>query len=100
MRRIILSATAIGRKTEKNRQAVKPGDVLIMTKGAAYEGSSIIASDFREKISSIAEESQIAFLKSLLEQISVLPESRIAVKCGAKRMHDITEGGVLGRHGK
>lgn len=96
VRRIILSATAIGRKTEKNRQAVKPGDVLIMTKGAAYEGSSIIASDFREKISSIAEESQIAFLKSLLEQISVLPESRIAVKCGAKRMHDITEGGVLG----
>lgn len=96
VRRIVLSATVIGRKAEERPRPVGPGDWLIMTKGAAYEGSSIIASDFQDRIDSLLEKNQIEFLKSLITKISVLPESRIAVKYGAKRMHDITEGGVLG----
>ncbi len=96
VRRIVLSATAIGRKPNKRQQAVEVGDWLIMTKGAAYEAGSIIASDYYEKISSVLQKEQIEFLKNLINEISVLPESKIAMRHGAKRMHDITEGGVLG----
>jgi hydrogenase maturation factor len=94
--RLVLSATVIGRKREHLPQTVYPGDVLIMTKGAAYEGSSIIASDYEDKLTEILTKKQIDFLKNLISEISVLPESKIAIKHHAKYMHDITEGGVLG----
>lgn len=94
--RLVLSATVIGRKKDYVPQKVYPGDVLIMTKGAAYEGSSIIASDYEYKLTNLLTKKQINFLKNLISEISVLPESKIATKYNAKYMHDITEGGVLG----
>ncbi len=96
VRRLVLSATVIGRKKEYLPQSIHPGDVLIMTKGAAYEGSSIIASDYEYKLTQILSVKQINFLKSLISEISVMPESKIAIRNHAKYMHDITEGGVLG----
>jgi len=94
--RLVLVATVIGRKKNFIQQKVVPGDMLIMTKSAGLEGSSIIASDYEERFKTILHKNQIEFLKNLIDEISVIPESKIACLHNAKYMHDITEGGVLG----
>jgi hydrogenase expression/formation protein HypE len=94
--RLVMSATVIGRKKSHEKKKVNEGDVLIMTKSAGLEGGSIIASDYEDKLKGILSEEEIIFLKNLISDISVLTESRTAVENGAKYMHDITEGGVLG----
>ncbi len=94
--RLVLVATVIGKKKNFIRRQVIAGDVLIMTKSAGMEGSSIIASDYEDRIRNILNKNQIEFLKNLINEISVIPEGRIACEHNAKYMHDITEGGVLG----
>lgn len=94
--RLVLVATVIGKKKSFIQQKVNPGDILIMTKSAGLEGSSIIASDYEDKFNNILDKNQINFLKNLINEISVIPESKIACRHNAKYMHDITEGGVLG----
>ncbi|NMC55671.1 MAG: AIR synthase, partial [Eubacteriaceae bacterium] len=94
--RLVLVATVIGKKKSFIQQKVNPGDILIMTKSAGLEGSSIIASDYEDKFNNILDKNQINFLKNLINEISVIPESKIACRHNAKCMHDITEGGVLG----
>ena len=94
--RIVLSATAVGRKSRLSPARVTAGDWIIMTKGAAYEGSAIIAHDFEEKALSVLTDKQTDFLKGLIDALSVVPEAKIALANGALLRHDITEGGVLG----
>jgi hydrogenase maturation factor len=89
-------ATVIGKKKNFIQNEVIPGDVLIMTKSAGLEGSSIIASDYEDRIKNILNKNQIEFLKNLINELSVIPEGRIASLHNAKYKHDITEGGVLG----
>lgn len=94
--RLVLVATVVGRKKCFIQQKVIPGDILIMTKSAGLEGSSIIAYDYEDRIKNVLGKNQIEFLKNLINEISVIPEGRIASGLNAKYMHDITEGGALG----
>lgn len=94
----ILSFTAIGTKSkdslkEKNIEAL---DEIILTKGGGIEGTAIIYNDyanyFRGHISSnLIEEGQ-----NMINWLSVYKEGMLAIENGAKVMHDVTEGGVLG----
>jgi len=94
--RLVLCATAIGRKDQLKKAKVTAGDVLLMTKSAALEGASIIAHDYEDKIKNLLDENQINFLKNMISYISVVEEGKIATENNAKYMHDVTEGGVLG----
>lgn len=97
--RLILSVTAIG-KVQKDRlvmpDRIKPGYRLVMSKTAGIEGTAILASECGEALSEELGESCIKEALSMMDDISVLPESRIAVDTGAVAMHDVTEGGLLG----
>ena len=73
----------------------KPGDEIVMTKWAGLEGTMLIASDHSDRLSGIPDDI-IARARSLSSHLSVVPESRIAIRSGVHAMHDITEGGVLG----
>lgn len=92
----VLSCTVVG-KTNKliPSGGAKIGDSVIMTKYAAMEGTSIFASDKRDKLKGI-DSSTIEKAKNLGNSLSVIAEGRIGSELGANAMHDVTEGGILG----
>ena len=74
----------------------RPGDALVLTKAAALEGSHILASDFAELL---AERVALALLeeaRGYADELSVVPEARLAGHLGATAMHDPTEAGIVG----
>jgi hydrogenase maturation factor len=75
---------------------VRPGDVLLVTKGIAVEGTAIIA---REKSDELAEvdEPLLARCRDFLYDpgISVVQDAAVATAAGeVHAMHDPTEGGL------
>ena len=72
-----------------------PGDAIVMTKWAAMEGTMLIASEHASLLTEVSND-LIDEAKKLDRYLSVVPESRIAMRNGAHAMHDVTEGGVLG----
>ncbi len=80
----------------------KPGMDLVMTKSIGLEGASILAKEKKELLlkrlegTTPAPESILETAAAFDQQLSVLPESRIAVAHGVAAMHDVTEGGIRG----
>lgn len=74
------------------------GDRLLLTKGVAVEGTSIIARELRDDVSARGVDAEtVRRAADFLHDpgISVLREARIAVGAGAVHaMHDPTEGGL------
>ena len=97
--RPVLSVTGIG-KAKKNRLTntsnAKPGMDIIITKWVGLEGTSILAKEKEEELLTRYPRSLVEDAKNFDAFLSVLPESRVAVRNGAVAMHDITEGGVFG----
>jgi hydrogenase maturation factor len=95
----IISSTAVGR-APKGRYVVssgaKAGDYLVLTKGAALEGTAILAADFEDRLRRLLEADILERAQSFRREISVVPEGLAAAALGATAMHDVTEGGVLG----
>jgi hydrogenase expression/formation protein HypE len=73
---------------------VKPGDRLILTKGAGIEATGILATDFRDELEKEISERVLEEGAGRLNQLSVLPEGLI-LNDYATAMHDPTEGGVV-----
>jgi hydrogenase expression/formation protein HypE len=97
--KIVLITTVVGKQKKSDvlkNSDISPGDIVIMTKTAGIEGTAIIATDLEEKLKDRLPESIIEDGKNHAKEISVLKEGMIGGKMGAKYMHDITEGGVLG----
>jgi len=74
----------------------RPGQALVLTKAAALEGSHILASDLAERLGALLPEQLLEEARGYGEELSVVPEARVALEHGATAMHDPTEGGVLG----
>lgn len=74
----------------------RPGDALVLTKAAALEGTSILASDFADRLVGRVPESVLAEARGYRREVSVVPEGLAALELGATAMHDPTEGGVVG----
>lgn len=93
----VTTCTTVLARTPKTKMlcGAKPGDEIIMTKWAGLEGTMLIASDHSDRLSGIPDDI-IARARSLSSHLSVVPESRIAIRSGVHAMHDVTEGGVLG----
>lgn len=72
----------------------KPGDVIILTKGAGIEGTSIIASENEEELKKVFGKELVENAKRFLQKISVVKEALIAAEIGVHAMHDPTEGGI------
>ena len=97
--RMVISATVIG-KAENGKyfsaQGANEGDVIIITKYAGMEGTSIIAADFRHLLNDILTDRELSEAIALSEQISVVKEGLLAKNLPVTAMHDVTEGGILG----
>ena len=100
LERPIISMTAIG-KAPRDRfvrtGGARPGDVIIMTKGVAIEGTAILAMDFADELARAGvPEEVLEGARSFMAEISVVPEALALAEIGVSSMHDPTEGGLLG----
>ena len=93
----VTTCTTVIARTPKARMltGAKPGDEIVMTKWAGLEGTMLIASDRADLLFGLPAET-VERAKALSKHLSVVPESRIAIRHNAHAMHDVTEGGVLG----
>ncbi len=101
LKRPFISMTALG-IVEKNKavrtSGARAGDVIVMTKTAAVEGTAILSTDFAEEL--MARGVPYETIKrgtEFIKKISVVKEALVlAENKYATSMHDPTEGGVLG----
>ena len=79
---------------------VRPGDSLILTKGVAVEGTSILAREAADQLAECGIDADVVERAAgfLFDPgISVLKDARIAAEAGdVHAMHDPTEGGLSG----
>ncbi|KDR95676.1 Hydrogenase maturation factor [Peptoclostridium litorale DSM 5388] len=97
--RIVISSTGIGLKPKADvykAEKIMEGDLLILTKGAGIEGTGIICFEREDELKKAFGEETVEEGKALMDYISVITEGVIGGQSGAKVMHDVTEGGVLG----
>ena len=97
--RMIVSATAIGRQAKAKLIPTKGanlGDCILMTKTAGLEGTAILAHDLEQQLVEALGANVVEKAKTMMHQISVIPEGKIGGNMGVSSMHDITEGGLLG----
>ena len=81
------------------KRSLEPGDVVLLTRGAAIEGTAILARERREQLEALVPAELLDRAARLLFDpgISIVPAARIASDLGAVRaMHDPTEGGIVG----
>lgn len=74
----------------------RPGMDILVSKWIGIEGTSILAKEKEEELSSRFSTSFIDKAKNLDVYISVLSEAAVAVQSGVSAMHDVTEGGIFG----
>lgn len=69
------------------------GDRIVLTKGAAIEGTAIIANDFANRLPE-SSPAEVTRARAFVDEIGVIREAAI-LRSHATAMHDPTEGGVL-----
>ncbi|MCK4952832.1 AIR synthase family protein [Candidatus Bathyarchaeota archaeon] len=75
----------------------KQGDKIILTKGMGIEGTAILASDRRDELLRVFNETFVKKAESFFEKISVVKDALTAFQTGGvSAMHDPTEGGIAG----
>jgi hydrogenase maturation factor len=79
----------------------RPGDRVVVTKGAAIEATALFASTFPERLARAVGEDTVRAADALFERMTVVPEATVARRFGLRdegvtSMHDATEGGVFG----
>lgn len=74
----------------------KPGMDILVTKWIGLEGTSIIAKEKEAELLTRYPKELVETAKQFDSYLSVLPESKVAVKSGVGAMHDVTEGGIFG----
>jgi len=95
----IVTVTGVGKIHEEKvmlSKKIKPGMDIIMTKWAGVEGTSIIAHEGEQQLKSYYNSDLIEVAKSFSQYLSVVKDSKIAMKHNVYAMHDITEGGIYG----
>jgi hydrogenase expression/formation protein HypE len=79
----------------------RPGDAIVVTKGAAIEATALFAATFPERLAEGVGPDVVKAADALFERMTVVPEARVAASFGLREhgvssMHDATEGGVIG----
>jgi len=79
----------------------RPGDAVLVTKGAAIEATALFAATFPARLREKLGDDVVAAGDALFDRMTVVPEAAIASRFGLRdegvtSMHDATEGGVLG----
>jgi hydrogenase expression/formation protein HypE len=92
---VITALGSVPRDGYITSSGAQPGDDLVLSKGAGWEGTAILAHDFAHLLNDLTP-TELQRAQGFLHQLSVIPEGRIGRRLKASAMHDVTEGGVLG----
>ncbi len=95
----IITVTGIGKMKKSDvikTSGAKAGQEIVMTKWAGLEGTAILAKAKEQELLTKYSADFIKEAQKMLNYISVIPESKIAMKVGVSSMHDVTEGGIFG----
>ena len=89
-------AGTVARNGLIDKRGIKTGDLVLMTKAVAVEGTAIIAREFGYRLQNLGlAPAEIETCRRFLDNISVLPEAAVAASVnGVSAMHDVTEGGL------
>ncbi len=98
--RPILVATAFG-EAEKggfvSSSGAKIGDYILVTKGAAIEGTAILSTELAEALQERVGVGLVHRAQGFIKKVSVVKEALMSVEVGGVHaMHDATEGGIAG----
>ena len=79
----------------------RPGDRVVVTKGAAIEATALFAATFPDRLTAALGADIVKKADALFERMTVVPEATVARAFGLRAdgvtsMHDATEGGVFG----
>lgn len=79
----------------------RPGEAVVVTKGAAIETTALFAATFPERLTAGVGKETVKAADALFESMTVVPEAVLAREFGLRdagitSMHDATEGGVIG----
>lgn len=94
----ILNITVIGKKERDKHEkfySYKAGQDILLTKWIGMAGTSILAKKEQKKLEQRLPSYIVENGRELEKEISVLPESRIAMNIGAAGMHDVSRGGIF-----
>ncbi len=97
LERVVVVTTAFG-ITDRYITAgdTEEGDIILMTKTAGIEGTSILARTFKDRLTDI-DQKTLQNALNLVKRISVVEDAAALFATGkVHAMHDPTEGGVLG----
>jgi hydrogenase maturation factor len=96
----IIIGTAMGIAEKKGyvtSGGAKPGNSLILTKGAGIEGTAILATDRKELLQRQFSQTFLSKATDFFGRISIVEEALSAFETsGVTAMHDPTEGGIAG----
>ena len=96
----VVITTAIGEASKGKflkTSGAKAGDHIIVTKGAAIEGTAILASELAKQLQGKIPAEVLERAKQFIRKTSVVEDALTAVEAGeVHAMHDATEGGVAG----
>ena len=91
---VATTAFSISEKYVTARDA-KEGDIIIMTKTAGIEGTSILAKEFEDRLN--ISKRMIRKASNMSKLISIVEDATVMFNTGeVHAMHDPTEGGVIG----
>ncbi len=94
----VLNFTIIGKKAGSKHfsfHEYKSGQDILITKWIGLSGTAILAKKEQEKLQERLPAYIVENGISLEKEISVLPESRIAMEVGISGMHDVSRGGIF-----
>jgi len=92
----IICGTMIGwTKSYVATSNARPGDHILLTKGAAIEGTSILAHEREDELRSALGDELIEKAKDYSKMLSILPEAKL-LREFATSLHDPTECGIAG----
>jgi hydrogenase expression/formation protein HypE len=79
----------------------RPGDAVVVTKGAAIETTALFAATFPDRLAAGVGQEIVKAADALFGSMTVVPEAVVAREFGLRdagvtSMHDATEGGVIG----
>lgn len=85
----------IGKKTDlRPASNAKPGDKIVVTKGAAIEAAAILAIQAEKELEKTIDKDVVERAKNMIYEMTVVEDALTAVKY-SHAMHDATEGGLL-----
>jgi hydrogenase maturation factor len=79
----------------------RPGDMIVVTKGAAIEATALFAATFPKRLAEGVGPGVVRAADALFDRMTVVPDATVARGFGLRAegvtsMHDATEGGVFG----